>query len=91
MHAWPLTFGSNSKGQGLSCHFSLLDLRTLVCAFDKLLILVMPGLKLYYDLMSQPSRAVYLFLRMNNIPYTDKLVALRKGNTKLIFTSLRYG
>ena len=37
------------------------------------------ALKYYYDLMSQPSRAVYMFLRLNNIPYEDKPVALRKG------------
>ncbi|XP_076435268.1 glutathione S-transferase theta-1-like [Babylonia areolata] len=33
----------------------------------------------YYDLMSQPCRALYMFLRLNKIPYEDKLVALRKG------------
>lgn len=37
------------------------------------------GLKVYYDLMSQPSRAVVLFLKANNIPFTPKPVALRKG------------
>lgn len=39
----------------------------------------MAGLKVYYDLMSQPSRAVILFLKANSIPYTPKPVALRKG------------
>ena len=39
----------------------------------------MPGLKYYYDLMSQPSRAVYIFLKMNNIPFEENAVALRKG------------
>lgn len=39
----------------------------------------MAGLKVYYDLMSQPSRAVVLFLKANNIPFVDKAVALRKG------------
>lgn len=36
-------------------------------------------LKLYYDLMSQPSRALYMFLRATKIPYEDCPVALRKG------------
>ncbi|GFN99433.1 glutathione s-transferase theta-1 [Plakobranchus ocellatus] len=36
-------------------------------------------LRLYFDLLSQPSRAVYMFLRMNNIPFEAKPVALRKG------------
>ncbi|RUS85730.1 hypothetical protein EGW08_006524 [Elysia chlorotica] len=36
-------------------------------------------LRVYYDLMSQPSRAVYIFLRLNNVPFEAKPVALRKG------------
>ncbi|XP_045625652.1 glutathione S-transferase theta-1 [Procambarus clarkii] len=36
-------------------------------------------IKLYYDLMSQPSRAVYIFMKRNKIPFTEKPVALRKG------------
>lgn len=36
-------------------------------------------LKLYYDLMSQPSRAVYLFLKAANIPFEARPVALQKG------------
>jgi len=36
-------------------------------------------MKAYYDLMSQPSRAVYLLLRANSIKYTDCPVAIRKG------------
>ncbi|XP_046390914.1 glutathione S-transferase theta-1-like [Ischnura elegans] len=36
-------------------------------------------LKVYYDLMSQPSRAVFLFLKINKIPYESCPVALRKG------------
>ncbi|ESO86995.1 hypothetical protein LOTGIDRAFT_207042 [Lottia gigantea] len=39
----------------------------------------MAQLKYYYDLMSQPSRAVYIFLKANKIPFQDKPVALRKG------------
>ena len=37
------------------------------------------SLKVYYDLMSQPCRALVIFLKQNNIPYTDCEVALRKG------------
>ncbi|XP_069103681.1 glutathione S-transferase theta-1-like [Argopecten irradians] len=37
------------------------------------------ALKVYFDLMSQPSRAVYIFLKMNNIPFVPKTVALRSG------------
>ncbi|OWF47901.1 glutathione S-transferase theta-1-like [Mizuhopecten yessoensis] len=37
------------------------------------------ALKYYYDLMSQPSRAVYIFLKMTNIPFVPKPVALRSG------------
>nr|AXN72681.1 Gluthatione-S-transferase theta 2-like [Physella acuta] len=36
-------------------------------------------LRYYFDLLSQPSRAVYMFLRMNNVPFESKPVALRKG------------
>uniref|UniRef100_A0A915L6U6 GST N-terminal domain-containing protein n=1 Tax=Romanomermis culicivorax TaxID=13658 RepID=A0A915L6U6_ROMCU len=37
------------------------------------------SLKLYYDLMSQPSRAVYIFLNFNSIPFENCPVALRRG------------
>ena len=37
---------------------------------------MMPELKFYADLMSQPCRAVYLFLKMNNVPYEDKGVKI---------------
>lgn len=37
------------------------------------------ALKFYYDLMSQPSRTVYMFLKLNKISFEDKKVALRKG------------
>ncbi|XP_037077523.1 glutathione S-transferase theta-1-like isoform X2 [Pollicipes pollicipes] len=40
---------------------------------------IMSRLKLYYDLMSQPSRAVVMFCKLANIPYQDHPVALRKG------------
>ena len=39
----------------------------------------MSGLKFYYDLMSQPSRALFIFLKVNDIPFDDKPVALRNG------------
>ena len=32
----------------------------------------------YYDLMSQPCRALYIFLKMAGIPYEPKEIALRK-------------
>ena len=35
-------------------------------------------LSYYYDLMSQPCRAVYIFLKMTGIPYQPKEIALRK-------------
>ncbi|XP_017877016.1 glutathione S-transferase theta-1-like [Ceratina calcarata] len=37
------------------------------------------SLKLYYDLLSQPSRALYIFLKVCNIPFEGKLVNLGKG------------
>nr|QGA31151.1 glutathione transferase theta 1 [Pardosa pseudoannulata] len=37
------------------------------------------GLKVYYDLMSQPCRALIMFLKLNNIPFESKVIALRKG------------
>jgi glutathione S-transferase len=35
-------------------------------------------LSYYYDLLSQPCRAVYIFLKMTGIPFQPKEVALRK-------------
>jgi glutathione S-transferase len=32
----------------------------------------------YYDLMSQPCRALYIFLKMTGISYQSKEIALRK-------------
>nr|QBM06408.1 glutathione S-transferase theta [Daphnia magna] len=37
------------------------------------------SLRVYYDLMSQPSRAVYLFLKVANIPFESCTVKLRDG------------
>ncbi|CAG9771628.1 unnamed protein product [Ceutorhynchus assimilis] len=39
----------------------------------------MPVLKYYYDLLSQPSRALYIFLKLTQIPFEAKPVSLRKG------------
>ncbi|GFR73787.1 glutathione S-transferase theta-1 [Elysia marginata] len=36
-------------------------------------------LNVYYDLMSQPARAVIIFLRLNGVPFEGRPVALRKG------------
>ena len=41
------------------------------------------ALKAYYDLMSQPSRAVYMFLKITKIPFEEHLVKLREGNKAL--------
>ena len=40
----------------------------------------MPELRIFYDLLSQPSRAVILFLEMNKIPYESVLINLRGGS-----------
>jgi glutathione S-transferase len=32
----------------------------------------------YYDLMSQPCRALYIFLKVADIPFESKEIALRK-------------
>ncbi len=38
-------------------------------------------LKLYYDLMSQPARALYMFLKLNKIPHELCPVSIGKGET----------
>ncbi|XP_052705828.1 glutathione S-transferase theta-1-like [Crassostrea angulata] len=37
------------------------------------------ALKLYYDLGSQPSRAVFMFLKLNNIPFDEVFVSIGAG------------
>ncbi|KAF4518210.1 hypothetical protein B566_EDAN005935 [Ephemera danica] len=39
----------------------------------------MSSLRLYFDLMSQPSRAVFIFLKANNINFEQKKIDLKKG------------
>lgn len=36
-------------------------------------------MKLYFDLLSQPSRAVYIFLKLNKIPFEQQVVKLGRG------------
>lgn len=43
---------------------------------------IMTQLKLYFDLMSQPARTVYLFCKLNKIQFTACPVALRKMEQK---------
>lgn len=35
--------------------------------------------KFYYDFMSQPSRALYIFMKLAKIPVDEFPIALRKG------------
>ncbi|XP_051887997.1 glutathione S-transferase theta-2 [Pristis pectinata] len=39
-------------------------------------------LRVYYDLLSQPSRAVLMFLKCTGIPHVERPVALRRGEQK---------
>lgn len=36
-------------------------------------------MKLYFDLLSQPSRALYIFLKLNKIPFEPKVIKLGRG------------
>lgn len=47
-------------------------------------------LKLYYDLMSQPSRALYILLKATGCNFESKYVDLRKGTTFIFFLTLSY-
>uniref|UniRef100_A0A8C1MNJ4 glutathione transferase n=1 Tax=Cyprinus carpio TaxID=7962 RepID=A0A8C1MNJ4_CYPCA len=40
------------------------------------------AVKVYLDLLSQPCRALLIFLKHNKIPHTVELIALRKGQQK---------
>ena len=40
---------------------------------------IMAQLKYYFDLMSQPCRAVYIFLKVNKIPFEEKRIHIHKG------------
>ncbi|XP_023684726.1 glutathione S-transferase theta-2 [Paramormyrops kingsleyae] len=47
------------------------------------------ALEVYLDMLSQPCRAVHIFLNHNKIPHTVKTVALRKGENRTAeFTKL---
>lgn len=39
----------------------------------------MSALKFYYDLMSQPSRALFIIFRLSGMQFEDCVVALRNG------------
>ena len=41
----------------------------------------MPELRLIYDLVSQPCRAVVMFLDANKIPYESVVITLTKGTS----------
>ncbi|EDX18466.1 GD17492 [Drosophila simulans] len=73
---------------------SLLGLSTdedqLQVAFDEVLNRRVPSrqptnlrmsapIRYYYDLMSQPSRALFIIFRLSNMPFEDCVVALRNG------------
>lgn len=36
-------------------------------------------IKFYHDLMSQPARALYMFLNLNKIPYESCPISIQKG------------
>lgn len=40
------------------------------------------ALEIYLDLLSQPCRAVHIFLNYNKIPHTLRTVAIRRGETR---------
>lgn len=40
------------------------------------------NVKLYYDFISQPSRALYIFLKKCNIPFELNYVSLKNGEQR---------
>lgn len=47
------------------------------------------ALKLYFDYLSQPSRALYILLKYSKAPFEACPVALRKGDCKILFVFLK--
>lgn len=46
--------------------------------------------KFYFDLLSQPSRALYIFLKQAKIPFDEHQIALRQGkHPKQVITQLK--
>ncbi|XP_066900940.1 uncharacterized protein [Halyomorpha halys] len=69
-----------SKGELKSTLYVHINIVFLLIIF--VLYLFNMVLKLYYDTFSQPSRAVYLFLRINDIPFEKQNVNLMTGEHK---------
>ena len=44
----------------------------------------MPELRIFYDLLSQPCRAVVLFLEVNKIPYESVVISLAEGTVIVV-------
>jgi len=61
------------------CFVSYIRVSHLQKPITSIYDLRMAALKLYFDPMSQPSRAVLLFLKANSIPFIEKQITLRKG------------
>jgi len=47
-------------------------------------------LEFYYDLASQPSRALYIFMKANNVKYEARVTDLFKGITLRTIVHLVY-
>jgi len=54
-------------------------LKKKINLFSLFIAVEMAGLNFYYDLISQPSRAVFMFLKATNIPFVAHKVRLSKG------------
>ena len=48
----------------------------------------MPGVRLMYDLLSQPCRAVVMFLDANKIPYESVVVKIAEGNYSYVLFNM---